>query len=437
MHMFGRIIMRKRIKTLRFVTAMILFTGIMTACGAPAAESPLPATENKEADAEKSEETSETSEKTIDAAEDTTGEDISGAAKVSYPDESYADDIDDKLAASSADNYVRSRATDSESGDIVDTSIFKTNNDVVKIITEDHGSEGRIVSEYYYYGDTVAFMKQYKTDIFGIFSSYTEADFSDTKADYTGEVLSWGDEALKEAKKDKGQTLLYGYVGDEQGGVLKNVTVKIRNVDGSYNDETSTDGDGYYTLYAPQKDDIYSLTYEYGDWAVSSLNDVHICPGIPEYSLGRVYVAPEGNAIHDTDVYLLNANAKPPVSLKNDEYAVVLSSDDPSMTVRLVNLDDQSDETGAQITFDHSKSSRGFALFVEDNSNLGKDDMAGTIGRTYMTITIFDRNGIKAAYREPSGRLGTLWKVCEITDAGDTEISGIMFTDSKGWPWLK
>ena len=59
----------------------------------------------------------------------------------------------------------------------------------------------------------------------------------------------------------------------------------------------------------------------------------------------------------------------------------------------------------------------------------------GNIGRTYMTVTIYDKDGIVAAYREPSGRLGTLWKVCTIDNSGDIAISGIMYTDSKGWNW--
>ena len=361
----------------------------------------------------------------------------SADVSVDYPDKAYADDTDKKLEASSTGYYTKTRTNDKKSGDIVDTAIFKDKGNIVKIIREDYGSEGRMVSEYYYNGDKTVYMRQHKTDIYGINSSVKEADLTDAEADYTKEVMAESDEALKEAAKDTGKTLLYGYAGDEQGGVLKNVTVKLRNVDGDYTDETTTDGDGYYTFSVPQKDDTYNLTYIYGDCIPSSLNDVHIIPGTPEYSLGRCFVAPEGQGIHETDVYLLNANKKSPVSLKDGEYAAVLTSDDGKMTMRMVNTDDQKYETGIQIKFDPSKSKKGYALFVEDEAYLSKDDMAGNIGRTYMTVTIYDKDGIVAAYREPSGRLGTLWKVCDIDEKGDIAISGIMFTDTKGWAWLE
>ncbi len=350
-----------------------------------------------------------------------------------YPDKKYADNIDTEIEAASTGNYIRTRATDKKSGDLIDTSIFMNKGNIVKIITEDYGSEGRLVTDYYYDGDKVAFIRQNKTDIYGIDSSSKEADLSDKEADYTKGMLEQAAAVLKEARSNKGLTLLYGYVGDEQGGVLKNVTVKIRNVAGTYNMEAVTDDDGYYFFNVPQKEDTYNISYTYDTWIVSSLNDVHIIPGMPEYSLGRVYVAPEGHVVHETDVYLLNANAKPPVSLKNGEYAAVLTSDDPAMNMRFVNTDDQDDENGTQIKIDTSKSKNGFALFVEDENYLSKDDMAGNIGRTYMTVTIYDKDGIVAAFREPSGRLGTLWKVCTIKSNGDISISGIMYTDSKGW----
>ncbi|MBR1523963.1 MAG: hypothetical protein IJ641_05865, partial [Lachnospiraceae bacterium] len=187
----------------------------------------------------------------------------------------------------------------------------------------------------------------------------------------------------------------------------------------------------------PQTDETYNLTYTYGSYLVSSLNDVHIVPGTPEYSLGRVYVAPEGHAVHDTDVYLLNANAKPPVKLKDGEYAVVLTSDVSDISMKLVNRDDQSYETGNQIKIDPSKSKAGYVLFVEDDANLSKDDMSGNMGRSNINVTIFDKDGIVAAYLMPVGRLGTIWRVCDINSAGDISVSGIMYTDASGWNWLE
>ena len=147
--------------------------------------------------------------------------------KIIYPDRSYADESDDKLALSSADNFFRSRTTDEKSGDIVDMSVYFGDERIIKIVTEDYGSEGRLESEYYYKGDDVAYIRQKKTDVFGTVSLPSDVDLEDTESDYVSEVIDDAQKAIKEAGKQKAMTLLYGYVGDEQGGVLKNVQVKF------------------------------------------------------------------------------------------------------------------------------------------------------------------------------------------------------------------
>ena len=217
----------------------------------------------------------------------------------------------------------------------------------------------------------------------------------------------------------------------------ENVTVQLRNIAGDVSLETVTDGDGYYTFKLPQIDETYNLTYTYGTYMVSSLNDVHIIPGTPEYSLGKVYVAPEGHAVHDTDVYLLNANSEPPVKLKNGEFVIVLNSEYPDVSMRLVSKKDQKYEAGNLIQFRAAASRPGYVLYVEDTANLSKDDMSGSMGRSNINVTIYDKNGIKAAFLVPAGRLGTLWRVCDINDDGDITVSGLMYTDSGGWNWLE
>ncbi len=434
--------MRKYRHIINLIFPLLLAGLVLTACGDSLSSSDLPAaagyTSGKTDGTEESEEsteavTEEKEEKTETVSENTTEEVKAEETKKTagaFPDKAYADDIDDELSKYTC---IKVRSTDKTSGDIVDTSIYKDKDAIVKVSTADHGSEGLIVSDYYVSDGKVVYMKQLKTDIYGIFSTLKEANLEDKEADYTKEVMGKAEEAVKNAKSAKADTLLYGYVGDEQGGVLKNVTVKLRNTDGKYTDQTVTDADGYFTLTVPQKEDTYFITYEYEGCVPTTLNDVHIVPGIPEYSLGRAFVAPAGEGVHETDVYLLNPNAKSPVELKDGEYAAVITSDDPNLKLKLVDLDKQGSETGTKIKFDPSKSKNGYALFVEDTGYIGKEDMAGNIGRTYSTVTIYDKDGIKAAYREPSGRLGTLWKVCTIANDGDTEISGIMYTDSNGW----
>ena len=409
----------------------------ITACTNTVNEPGLPAAQSEEAVSDEATETAseDNKEKTEPGSEEASDTSVktekdSEKTMAKYPDREYADKIDTALSSM---DYTRTRGEDAKSGDNVDTSIYREKGKIVKIKTEDYGSDGLIADEYYYNGDTVVYMKQHKTDIYGIGSAYNEADLSDIEADYTAGILEKAEKALAEAKKNKGNAVLYGYAGDEQGGVLQNVTVALRNVAGDYKAEAVTDGDGYYSFEVPQKEDTYNLTYTYDSYAVSSLNDVHIIPGTPEYSLGKVYVAPEGQGIHDTDVYLLNPNTKAPEKLKDGEYLAVISSEDPGMRLRLVNTDDQSAETGNQLKFDPSKSKAGYAVFVEDGTYLGRDDMAGTIGRTYVNVTIFDKDGIKAAFLEPAGRLGTIWKVCTTDSKAGISQSGMLYSDSTGW----
>lgn len=427
-------------KTIYTMTAVLISMAMIPGC---AAQSGAVTEQLSEASGEESRGTADASDKAVEEKDTGSADKASASAnkaestdlseEAAYPDKEYAEETDSRLSTASAVNYFRTRTDDPDSGDIVDTTVYKIDGKIVKIVKEDYGSDGRIVDEYYYNGDSVAYMRQYKTDIYGIYSVYSEANLGDKEADYTSGLFAEAKKILNDEKSDKGNVILYGYAGDEQGGILANVTVNIRDVAGKRNYETTTDGDGYYSFELPQTDETYNITYSYDGCAVTSLNDVHIVPGTPEYSLGRIFVAPAGQGVHDTDVYLMNINDKSPVKLKSGEYAAVITSDDPSMTLRLVDKEKQKSETGNSIKFDPSKCEAGYALFAEDTANISKDDMAGTMGRTYMRVTVYDESGIKAAYVVPAGRLGTLWKVCDIESNGDLAISGIMYVDTKDW----
>ncbi len=421
----------KRAYISMLIMASVLVLG---SCGEKAKETPLPEAEGSAKTEQVSQDQTDAKEEAAKEDKAETGEKATEVKKADipadYPDSDYAESIDEKEGDLT---YTKTRAADPDSGDMIDTSIYRDGDKIVKIVREDHGSDGRIVGEYYYDGDNVVFMKQYRTDIYGIRSDYNEADLSDPDDNYTNTLISEAKKALKDAAGDKGQVLLYGYVGDEQGGMIKNVTVNLRNVAGTFNDEATTDGDGYYTFTLPQTEDTYNMTYTYGPDAVSSLNDVHIIPGTPEYSLGKVYVAPVGKGIHDTDTYLLNANAKSPVELGDGEYAAELKTEKTDFVLRLMDTEDQSSQMSPVITFDPGKSKTGYVLFVEDGKNLGIDDMSDNMGRSYVNVTIYDKNGIVAAYLVPAGRMGTLWRVCDIDPDGNIAVSGLMYTDNKGW----
>ena len=354
-----------------------------------------------------------------------------GITGAHYPDEKYADDIDSMLDQTV---YTRTRTNDEDSGDIVDTSVYRDKDgDILKTDTDDYGSDGLIHTEYYYQNDEPVYIRQTKTDIYGIGSTETGVDLSDPSADYTAELIRQAGEVLRNAKTDAGKVLIYGYVGDEQGGMLKNVNVSLRNLSADITAETVTDDDGYYSLEMPQTDETYNLTYTYGDWQTGSLNDIHIVPGTPEYSLGRVYIAPAGKAVHDTDTYLLNANTKAPTAIRDGEYAAVVTAETPGIALKLINKQDGRREAGNMIVFDPADSDKGYVLFAEDSVHIGKDDMSGNMGTCSAKVTIYDKNGIRAAYLAPVGRLGTLWRVCDIDRAGELSVSGILYTGTEGW----
>ncbi len=411
-----------------FITLMMIGL-ILTACGGNDKETP--AGKGTEAMSEEAAMTPPKEDDKSDPDNNTKAETADAVASdktVRYPDSDYAKSID---SAISGYTYFKTRSNDKESGDLIDLSVYKDSvGNVVKLINEDYGSDGRMVTEYYFSNGEVVYIKQYKTDIYGANDEFTEGTVSEELSDYLKEE---GKKLLSSASGANGTALLYGYVGDEQGGITADVKVDLRNVAGTVNMTTTTNDDGFYTVEVPQTEDTYNLTYTYGENMVSSLNDVHIVPGTSEYSLGKVYTAPAGHAIHDTDVYLMNASLKPLEKLDDDEYMALLTSEYTTMTLKLVDKEDHERETGNQIKFEYDDSKNGYALYAEDTANIGKDDMNGNIGTSNANVVIFDKNGIVAAFVAPAGRLGSLWKICDIDEKGNISMSGILYTDTKGW----
>ena len=59
--------------------------------------------------------------------------------------------------------------------------------------------------------------------------------------------------------------------------------------------------------------------------------------------------------------------------------------------------------------------------------------MSGNMGKSSAAVTIYDKDGIVSAYLAPAGRLGSLWRVCDIDHTGDMAVSGILYMDTTGW----
>ena len=205
----------------RLILIITMVSVVLAACGTGINEQALPAAEEKASETLTEPDTGSETDVSDDseAGKEVSAPDISKEdVKSEYPDEAYAEKINKTILTPSAFELAKTRGTDPESGDITDTSVYKIKGSIVKLVTDEYGSDGEIVTEYYYDNDNIALMKQHKTDIYGLNTSYEEADLTDIEADYTREMLKQGEKALTEAKENRGDVLLYGYVGDEQGG---------------------------------------------------------------------------------------------------------------------------------------------------------------------------------------------------------------------------
>ncbi|MBR4175664.1 MAG: carboxypeptidase regulatory-like domain-containing protein [Lachnospiraceae bacterium] len=234
--------------------------------------------------------------------------------------------------------------------------------------------------------------------------------------------------------KVPGFAYLYGYVGDEQGGVLSNVHMKISSKAHEYEREFVTNGDGFFEMIVPiNEEDDYGIVCEYGDYVPSTVDDIRIRPGTVDYPIGVIYMAPAGQNIHDANTYLLNANYSSPKKLSEGEYCVTLSWEDKNADLTCVgmNLKKQKRDQDKMMVVKPGKDGQ-FKYFVIDKRGINSGNpMTYELSSSKAVVKVYDKDGLVASYQAPVGRAGTVWEVFEITDGKIMPLSNLMIETEK------
>lgn len=345
----------------------------------------------------------------------------------------------------------------SGNGATIDFTVFTNPEDglIDKIVSTEYGSEGREVTGFYYKNGVLLYTYRYLDDLYGInandarksggqrcyfindflsecYATYgdnnesvTAATYKDLNPDIQKEYDEMEEELINRAYinynvlKDIPSTAkIYGYVADEQGGTLANTTVTITSEANAYKDSVVTDGDGYYEFTVPVNTaDWYNMTFEYGDFAPSKLNDIYIRPRTIEYPAGVIYMAPKGENKHDTDIYLLDVTKQSPDKLKENQYEAVLSyNNEKTGELKPFTLDLNSgkyDNNISQvITVD---SGTDYKYFVTDQVN-GKsgNNLTNDMSLSEAQVKLYNKNGLVGSFQVPVGHSGVVWEVFEI-----------------------
>jgi len=324
-----------------------------------------------------------------------------------------------------------------------------------KIVATEYGSEGREINGFYYKDGNLVYTYRYLDDLYGInaddarksggqrcyfvndymaecYATYGESNESVTAATYKDmnpDIQKEYDELEQrlinrayvayDALKDIPSTAkIYGYVADEYGGTLANTEITITSEANAYKNSVTADADGYYEITVPINNaDWYNMKFEYGDFAVSEVNDVFIRQRTIEYPVGVTYMAPEGENKHDPKTYLLDVTKQSPDKLRDNQYEVVLSyntdkiSDLKPFTVDL-NSGKYENSMSQIITVD---SDTDYKYFVTDQKN-GKsgNNLTNDMSLSEVQVKMYNKNGLVGSFQVPVGKSGVVWEVFEV-----------------------
>lgn len=324
-----------------------------------------------------------------------------------------------------------------------------------KIISTEYGSEGREITGYYYKNGMLLYTYRYLDDLYGInasdarksgglrcffqndfmaecYATYGESNesvtastYKDMNPDIRKEYDELEEELINRAyvtydalKSIPSTAKIYGYVADEYGGTLSNTRVTITSEANAFKKSTVTNGDGYYEFAVPVNTaDWYNMEFEYGDFAVSTVNDIYIRPRTIEYPIGVTYMAPEGNNKHDKNVYLLDVTKQSPDKLKENQYEVVLSFNNEKIAdLKPFTLDLNSgkyeNSKNQIITVD---SNTDYKYFVTDQINGKKgNNLTNDMSLSEAVVKVYNRNGLVGSFQVPVGNSGVVWEVFEV-----------------------
>lgn len=336
-------------------------------------------------------------------------------------------------ALSADDRLTRTRITRKDDGGIMDVDVYrsKTTYSIDKIVTTEYGSSGRMVSGWYFKDQNVIYEYQYTDDLYGTEQHKKEVSLDTETA---SSLMDYGYITYDAMKQVPGYARVYGYVGDEYGGILKNVSVTIKSAANSYVAQTETNGDGLYEFYVPINEaDYYNISFTYGDFVPDSLDDLNITPGTTEYSCGEMYMASKGQNKHETDIYLMNINKKAPDSLKDGEYEAVLTYDNAKAQLKPYSMNLSSGKTSSDDTVKIKVSGKDdFKYYVTDSKNGKANNMAYDMSKCDATVTVYDSKGIAASYLAPAAHAGVVWEVFAIRNGKIIPVNNYYTDTSSG-----
>ena len=346
------------------------------------------------------------------------------------PSDEYKD-IESSLL--SADKLTKTRITRKDNGGTMDAEVYRNRDTGVidKIVTTEYGSSGRQVSVWYFKNRNIIYEYQYTDDLYGT-GQHRKMISADDEAQAA--LMDCGYITYDALKHVPGYAKIYGYVGDEYGGILKNVSVTIKSAANDFKKQIETNGDGYYEFYVPVNEtDFYNISYSYGDWVPDSLNDINITPGTTEYSCGEMYMASKGQNKHETEIYLMNINKTAPSKLKEGEYSVVLTYDVAKAELKPYSLNITSGKTSSNDTLTiKAGSDDDFKYYVTDSRNGSVNNMAYDMSKCDATVTVYDKDGIAASFLAPAAHAGVVWEVFEIQSGKIIPVNNCYSDTSSG-----
>ncbi len=363
-------------------------------------------------------------------------------------------EIEDKLKG---DRVKKIRMHRSGNGATLDFDVYTDPEDryIDKIVSTEYGSEGREITGYYYKNGVLLYTYRYLDDLYGInaedarksggqrcffvndflaegYATYGDKNESVTAASYKNvnpdiqkeyddmeaELINRAYVTYNTLKDIPSTAKVYGYVADEQGGTLANTEVTIMSEANAFKKKVITDGDGFYEFTVPVNTaDWYNMTFVYGDFADSKVNDVYIRPRTVEYPIGVTYMAPEGNNVHDKDTFLLDVTKQSPDKLREDQYEVVLTYNTEKireLTPFTLDLNSGKYEN-RQSQIITVANGTDYKYFVADRIN-GKsgNNLTNDMSLSEAQVKVYNKNGLVASFQVPVGNSGVLWEVFEV-----------------------
>ncbi|MCR4891484.1 MAG: carboxypeptidase-like regulatory domain-containing protein [Lachnospiraceae bacterium] len=354
------------------------------------------------------------------------------------------------------DELKRLQVTRSDNGATLDFQVY-TNPDtelIDKIVSIEYGSIGREVTGYFFEDSTLVYAYRYNDNLYGTKSkegmekggircffdkdsmaecfltqngkndSYVAKDYDKMNEETRGEYDHLEKELINRAyltydlvANTPATARIYGYVMDEQGGMLKNAKVTIISGANNYNAETEVNDDGYYQIIVPINQlDWYNLKFQYGDFAPVEVDDINIRPMTLTYSAGVTYMGPAGSTSHPTATYLLDITKQSPDKLGDDEYEVVLSyeNQDADLKPFLMNLSTGEIQSDTTMIFKADKDKKYRYFLTDQRGGRSNDKMTYEMSLSGATLKVYNRDGLQASFQVPLAAAGVVWEAFSV-----------------------